>query len=110
MLSLHLDPEEELQLRRERDDAEARGYPAWAPDFFRKLRADNAGTWLGGGGWSIRERMAYYACLLDATRPAWNYGRHYLNANEMRVGETNAPSYTTWQAHVEEDAMRDAVS
>lgn len=106
MLSIRGDIEEEIVLRREREDAEARGYPAWAPDFFRKLRADNAGTWLGGRSWTIAERKAYYACLLDATRPAWNYGRIYLNANEMRTGETHAPSLTTWQTHVEEDAMR----
>lgn len=106
MLSIRGDIEEEIVLRRERDEAEARGYPAWAADWCRARALARAET----PGWTIAERKALYAGILDATRPAWDYGRIYLNANEMRQGETYAPSYTTWQTHVEEDAMREAAS
>ncbi len=51
-LSLRNDPEDELQLQRERDEAEARGYPAWAADWSRAYRAKQP------KGWTIAERQA----------------------------------------------------
>lgn len=92
MLSRHLD--------REREEAEDRGYPAWAADWHRAYMAEKP------KGWTIAERKALYAGILDATRPDWNYGPLVINANEMRNTDAVQPSMTTWQLHVEADAQR----
>lgn len=100
MLSLHGDPEEELILRQERDDAEERGYPAWAADWCRERKAARAGQ----KRWTIAERKAFYESLM----PVRDFGpdRIYLIANEMRTGEANPPSYTLQQERAAADAER----
>lgn len=100
MLSIHQDPEEEAILQAERDAAEERGYPAWAADWHRAYQASRP------KGWTIAERKAFYARVLDETRPEWNYGPIYLMANELRTGESNPPSYTQWQQRRDENAER----
>ena len=98
MLSLHNDPEEEAILQRERDAAEERGYPAWAADWSRKYRASQPRHW------TIAERQAFYAGILEDTRPEWDYGPIYLMANEMRIGAAEPPSYTDSQIRRDERA------
>ena len=100
MLSLRGDPEEEAQLQRERDDAEARGYPAWAPDWFRAYRAKQPRSF------TIAERKAFYERVLSECRPEWNYGPIYIDATEMRIGEAVPPSYTSTQERRDRDAER----
>lgn len=103
--SFRADPDDEMELRQDEDMQPE----AWLTiEQVERLRAwsaerRSADPWLGS--WGIRERMAFYNNLLEAGRPAWDYGRIYLNANLMRT-DAVAPSYTWTQQRRDEDAER----